>query len=313
VGASRRRIVRRAGAGLATLLGAGLIIGATASVGLAATAGGSGSGAAGSPAATPAATHHAKHHAQKAQLKHKLALQLKQKSLHAAALPAAAVKPLSVSPSTGLKNNQTVTVSAPAGTFPNNDPALVIIECNPDSSIPQDGSGCTPAKFLASGANATGGVDAMSFTVKEGKIGSNAKAVCPPTAAQKSAGFKHCVLTISQPSPTGIHAAKDLVFASETTTSGGGGGTKSGSGGSTGSTSSGGSTSSSSGSTQVQGTHSTAGTTSGLPSTGAPYDVALLLAAGCLVVGFAMVRFAPTVKPDRSGSASTTTSSPSRT
>jgi len=145
--------------------------------------------------------------------------------------------------------------------------------------------------------------------VKEGKIGSNAKALCPPSAAQKSAGYTHCVLTVSEPSPTGVHAAQDLTFASETAppasggTKGTGGSTKSGSTGSSSSTSG----SSSSGSSS-----STAGTSDSLPSTGAPYEIELLLAAACFVIGFVLVRFAPKTSPERSGAASTTTSSPSR-
>lgn len=296
---TRRRTAKLAAAAVVTIFTTGLIIGASAGTSSAATENNH------KGKAQVAKLTHPRAAARAAAHKVQAAPVTTDATVNAASAPA--TKPLTVTPHTGLTNNQSVQVSAPSGTFPANE-TLVTLECNPDSSIPQDGSGCTALNFNHS-SNASGGTGPFAFTVKAGKIGSNAKAFCPPTAAQKSAGFTHCVLTVSEPSPDGIHAAQDIVFASETTT------TKPPSSGG----SSSGSTSNST--TQVKGVHvsksstssSTAGTTAGLPSTGAPYELELLLAVSCLVVGVVLMRLAPTVKPVRSGTASTTTSSPSLT
>src|SRR4051794_38744651 len=150
-----RRVARRAGAWASIALGVGLLIGATAA---------------------PSSAAPSKDGAGKALLQKIVQSRTASRAAAAAALPRdTASKPLTVSPHTGLKNNTAVQVSAPSGTLKANDAPLVAVECNPDPSIPQDGSGCTAAKFLtgASAGNASGGVNTFSFTVKEGKIGSN--------------------------------------------------------------------------------------------------------------------------------------------
>jgi hypothetical protein len=207
---------------------------------------------------------------------------------------AASAKPLSISPHTGLQNGSTVKVSAPAGTFKANDKPLVVVECNPDSSIPQDGSGCTGPQGVPGGATATGAVTAFSYVVKSGKIGSNANAYCPPTAAQKAKGIAHCIVSVSEFSASGTHAAGDITFASESTSS-----TGSGSHTSTGSSSS---SSSSSSSGTTSGSHSssgTSGTSAGLPTTGAPFTEEVALALGFLIVGAALLRFTPKAAEER--------------
>src|SRR3954464_11588654 len=65
---------------------------------------------------------------------------------------AASAKPLTISPHTGLKNGQSVQRSAPSGPFKANDKPLVVVECNPDPAIPQDGTGCTGPQGVPGGA-----------------------------------------------------------------------------------------------------------------------------------------------------------------
>ena len=212
----------------------------------------------------------------------------------AAATPtAASAKPLAITPHTGLNNGQAVSVSAPAGTFKANDKPLVIVECNPDSAIPQDGSGCTGPQGVPGGATSTGAVNAFSYIVKTGKIGSNAGAYCPPTAAQKAKGVSHCIISVSEFSASGIHAAGDITFASETTGSSPSSGSHSSS-----SSSSSGSNSSARGSSSSR-SSGTSGTSSGLPTTGAPFTEAVTLALACLVAGAALVRVVPAGRRSR--------------
>jgi hypothetical protein len=218
-----------------------------------------------------------------------------------AAGPALAAPSVSASPSTGLNNGDHVTVTISG--FPASD-SLAALECNPDPSIPQDGSGCNIGGIKFFTANANGGGSA-TVTVKTGQIGSSAKSMCPPTAAQKAAGVTHCIIAVSEPSTSStVRATADIIFASEAsgpsptpsasthpTQSPAGSGSSGSSGSSSGSSSSGSSSSSGNTSdTQVKGAKHTK-TSQNLPFTGPSTSVLVMVAIGIALadVGYLMV------------------------
>lgn len=92
-----------------------------------------------------------------------------------------------------LKAGEAVTASAPAGTFTGGGSAFVV-QCNGDSAIPTDGSGCNIGGLGVGVIGADGSMAATQVVIKTGQIGTNAKAVCPPTQAQADAGFVNCAI-----------------------------------------------------------------------------------------------------------------------
>lgn len=112
---------------------------------------------------------------------------------------------ITVSPSSGLKNAQSVTVSGTG--FPHND-SLAVIECSPlattDPANAQ--SYCDVAKVSLSAQTDAQGSFTTTFVVYTGTIGSSSKAVCPPVTGS-------CFITASEPSPTStVHAQANIAF-----------------------------------------------------------------------------------------------------
>jgi hypothetical protein len=93
------------------------------------------------------------------------------------------------------KAGTNVDVSAPAGAF---DPSenFVIVQCNIDPNIPQDGTGCSGP--LGGGtANADGSISAVSVPVDAGLVGTNPDSKCPPKGSQVRQGVV-CAMVIAQ-------------------------------------------------------------------------------------------------------------------
>lgn len=146
---------------------------------------------------------------------------------------AAAAASLTVSPSTGLTNDQTVTVT---GSGLANGTIGGIVECSSDASQPTiqvEGSpvsvSCTnPLSNLAK--TTSNGTLSAKFKVVTGTVGpptsgtdsignsaaaDAAKYPCPPTAAQIAAG-DYCVITYGDAS--GDNVSQKITFASQSTT-----------------------------------------------------------------------------------------------
>ncbi len=105
-------------------------------------------------------------------------------------LPAAS---LVLSKNRCLKAGEAVTASAPAGTFTGGGSAFVV-QCNGDSAIPTDGSGCNIGGLGVGVIGGDGSMAATQVVIKTGQIGADAKSVCPPTQAQADAGFVNCAI-----------------------------------------------------------------------------------------------------------------------
>jgi hypothetical protein len=97
-----------------------------------------------------------------------------------------------------LQDGDAIQVSAPAGSFPAGSTGSVfIVECNVDTKIPDDGSGCDLGGLQTVAVGADGSVPATEFTIKLGKIGSDAAANCPPSQSQADAGAVNCMVVAS--------------------------------------------------------------------------------------------------------------------
>jgi hypothetical protein len=121
-----------------------------------------------------------------------------------------ATSKLVLSKSRCVAPGETVTVSAPAGTF-DGAPAAVtgmtvsagsafVVQCNPDPAIPLDGSGCnvTGAGGLGIGAiGDDGSLAPTNVVVASGAVGTDPRSVCPPTQAEANAGVINCVIGAS--------------------------------------------------------------------------------------------------------------------
>jgi hypothetical protein len=100
---------------------------------------------------------------------------------------------LTLSKNRCLKAGETVTASAQAGTFTGGGSAFVV-QCNGDPSIPTDGSGCNLGGLGMGTIAGDGSMAATQIVIKTGQVGTNSKAVCPPTQAQADAGVVNCAI-----------------------------------------------------------------------------------------------------------------------
>ncbi len=118
------------------------------------------------------------------------------------ATPAAGKQTITVTPSTGLSNHQTVHVVARG--FKANESGLVVSECA-DKGSATGQADCNLSGIVLTNANASGEVD-TTLTVLKGPFGAN-KIVCG--ASQK------CEVSVTQatPNPT-EQASEDISFAS---------------------------------------------------------------------------------------------------
>jgi hypothetical protein len=104
-----------------------------------------------------------------------------------------------------LAAGESVTVSAPAGTFAGSSagasvPASTafVLQCNPDPSIPtSSGAGCNVGGLKTPTIGADGSLPSTPVVIVTGAIGADPKAVCPPTQAQADAGVVNCVIAAS--------------------------------------------------------------------------------------------------------------------
>lgn len=91
-----------------------------------------------------------------------------------------------------LAPGATVTLSAPAGAFKDPGSAFVL-QCNPDATIPADGSGCNVGGLGVGVVGADGSLAPTDLVVKTGAVGSDPRSVCPPTQTQADAGIVNCI------------------------------------------------------------------------------------------------------------------------
>jgi hypothetical protein len=212
------------------------------------------------------------------------------KSRHSGHIVAAATATVTVTPDTGLTNNQVVTVSVTG--FGPNAITVVIIECAPPPTPAQQQAYCNTGNIVLFPVPATGSAS-HTFTVKTGATG---KGNCG------APGSADCHLTVANIAGTNTpNATQNIVFASQTTTTTSSTtstttGTHTTPGATTGSTTtvaSGSTTGSSSGSStgsSSSGSTGSSGSTSSshdatLAGTGAPTDTVLMGEIALVLIG----------------------------
>lgn len=94
--------------------------------------------------------------------------------------------PVVVTPASGLRDGDTVTVSAPAGAFPAGT-TLFLLQCSNDAAIPEDATGAAACSltgpsqgYYSAIAAADGSVPPTDVVVHTGQLGSHQRSVCPP-------------------------------------------------------------------------------------------------------------------------------------
>lgn len=110
---------------------------------------------------------------------------------------------------------ETVTVSAPPGTFGSAGSAFVT-QCNPDTAIPTDGSGCNIAGLGVGAIGGDGSLAATPIVVKSGLVGSDPLSTCPPTQAQADAGVVNCVIAAAPNGDAKLAVAAQFTIAGQT-------------------------------------------------------------------------------------------------
>jgi hypothetical protein len=118
-----------------------------------------------------------------------------------------ATSKLVLSKSRCVAPGETVTVSAPAGTFDGAPAAATgmtvsagsafVVQCNPDPAIPLDGSGCNIGALGVGVIGDDGSLAPTNVVVKGGTAGTDPRSVCPPSQAEANAGVINCVIGAS--------------------------------------------------------------------------------------------------------------------
>jgi hypothetical protein len=121
-----------------------------------------------------------------------------------------ATSALVVSPNRCLTDGQVVTISAAPGSVVSAadvtaQASAFVLQCNPDATIPADGSGCNVGGLVFAPIGADGSIAPTQVTVKTGQIGTSPLSVCPPSQAQADAGAVTCIIAAASgpadPSP----------------------------------------------------------------------------------------------------------------
>lgn len=117
-------------------------------------------------------------------------------------------KQIVLSKSKCIADNETITVSAPAGAFKGGE-TLFISQCSMDPDIPRDGTGCYIPSAQIIETKADGSVPETKIRIKAGVIGSNPLSSCPPAASTVAKGFYNCAIGVT----TDSVGQKDLLYA----------------------------------------------------------------------------------------------------
>ena len=106
-------------------------------------------------------------------------------------------------------------MSAAAGAF-GGPGAAFTLQCNVDSAIPLDGSGCNIGGLAVGTIGPDGAMAPTNVVIVSGAVGSDARSTCPPSPSQVSAGFVTCIIAAAPGGDASLGISAQFTLAGQT-------------------------------------------------------------------------------------------------